>query len=64
MAGDVATIRIGCMSFWEFRDRSFRDIFVEAGVQGDGIDELFVGNMSAGRFVEQEHVSSLITLAS
>ncbi|GEM_PF-6429932 len=45
-----------------------RDIFVEAGVaaiedasvQGDEIDELFVGNLSAGRFVEQEHISSLI----
>ena len=32
----------------------------DAGVQGEEIDELFVGNMSAGGFVEQEHVSSLI----
>jgi len=68
MAKEVAIIGIGCTSFGEFWDRSFRDIFVEAGVsaiedasvQGEEIDELFVGNMSAGRFVEQEHTSSLI----
>ena len=68
MARDVAIIGIGCTPFGEFWDRSFRDIFVEsgvaaiedAGVQGEDIDELFVGNMSAGRFVEQEHISSLI----
>jgi len=68
MAKEVAIIGIGCTSFGEFWDRSFRDIFVEAGVsaiedasvQGEEIDELFVGNMSAGRFVEQEHISSLI----
>jgi len=68
MARDVAIIGIGCTPFGEFWDKSFRDIFVEAGVaaiedanvQGEAIDELFVGNMSAGRFVEQEHVASLI----
>jgi len=68
MAREVAIIGIGCTSFGEFWDRSFRDIFVEAGVaaiedagvQGEEIDELFVGNMSAGRFVEQEHIASLI----
>ncbi|MCK4652749.1 MAG: thiolase domain-containing protein, partial [Methanosarcinales archaeon] len=68
MAREVAIIGIGCTAFGEFWDRSFRDITVEAGVaaiedagvQGEEIDELFVGNMSAGRFVEQEHISSLI----
>jgi acetyl-CoA C-acetyltransferase len=68
MAREVAIIGIGCTAFGEFWDRSFRDIIVEAGiaaiedagVQGEEIDELFVGNMSAGRFVEQEHISSLI----
>lgn len=68
MVRDVAIIGAGCTPFGEFWDRSFRDIFVEAGVeaiedagvQGEEIDELFVGNMSAGRFVEQEHIASLI----
>ena len=65
---EVAIIGIGCTPFGEFWDKSFRDIFVEAGieaiedagVQGHEIDEIFGGNMSAGRFVEQEHISALI----
>ncbi len=32
----------------------------DTGMQGDEIDELFVGNMSAGSFVEQEHIAELI----
>ncbi len=47
---------------------SFRDLFVkagalaleDAGVTGEKIDALYVGNMSAGRFVEQEHIGALI----
>jgi acetyl-CoA C-acetyltransferase len=50
---------------WE---RSFRDIVVEAGVGaledagvgGESIDSMFVGNMSGGQFVEQEHIGALI----
>lgn len=65
---DVAIIGIGCTKFGELWARSFRDLFVEAGVsaiedagiQGEEIDSLYVGNMSSGRFVEQEHVGSLI----
>jgi len=68
MTREVAIIGIGCTPFGEFWDKSFRDIFVEAGiealedanVQGDEIDEIIGGNMSAGRFVGQEHISSLI----
>lgn len=68
MLRDVAIVGIGCTQFGEFWDRSFRDIFVEAGVmaiedaeiQGESVDELFVGNMSAGRFVRQEHIASVI----
>jgi acetyl-CoA C-acetyltransferase len=49
-------------------DRSFRDIVVEAGVQaivdaklsGDEIEAMYVGNMSGGQFVSQEHTGSLI----
>jgi len=65
---DVAIIGVGCTEFGELWDKSFRDIFVEAGVsaiedanlQGGKIDALYVGNMSGGRFIEQEHIGSLI----
>ncbi len=65
---DVAIIGTGCTKFGELWDSSLRDIFVEAGVsaivdagiQGEDIDGLYMGNMSGGRFVEQEHVGSLI----
>ncbi len=65
---DVAIIGTGCTKFGELWDRSLRDLFVEAGVsaivdagiQGEDIDGLYMGNMSGGRFVEQEHVGSLI----
>ncbi len=65
---DVAIIGTGCTKFGELWDSSLRDIFVEAGVsaivdagiQGEEIDGLYMGNMSGGRFVEQEHVGSLI----
>lgn len=65
---DVAVIGIGCTSFGEKWETSFRNLFVEAGalaledsgVGGEEIDSIYVGNMSAGRFVEQEHVGALI----
>ena len=65
---DVAIIGVGCTKFGEMWDRSFRDIFVEAGVQaiedanlsGEEIDAMYVGNMSGGQFVQQEHIGSLI----
>lgn len=65
---DVAIVGAGCTRFGEMWERSFRDLFVEAGVKaledagvhGDEIDAMYVGNMSAGRFVLQEHVGALI----
>jgi acetyl-CoA C-acetyltransferase len=65
---DVAVIGIGCTTFGEKWGTSFRDLFVEAGalaledaqLSGEKIDALYVGNMSAGRFVEQEHIGALI----
>jgi acetyl-CoA C-acetyltransferase len=65
---DVAVIGVGCTTFGEKWSASFRDLFVEAGmmaledagVSGEQIDALYVGNMSAGRFVEQEHIGALI----
>ncbi|MDK2974496.1 MAG: acetyl-CoA C-acetyltransferase [Methanofollis sp.] len=65
---DVAVIGVGCTDFGEWWDRSFRDLFVEAGVMaiedanlaGEQIDAMYVGNMSAGRFIDQEHIGALI----
>ncbi len=65
---DVAVIGVGCTTFGEKWSHSFRDLFIEAGamaledanLSGEQIDGLFVGNMSAGRFVEQEHIGALI----
>ncbi|MCU0631984.1 MAG: thiolase domain-containing protein [Methanolinea sp.] len=65
---DVAVIGVGCTTFGEKWNTSFRDLFVEAGalaledagVSGEQIGAMYVGNMSAGRFVEQEHIGALI----
>ncbi|MDK2825251.1 acetyl-CoA C-acetyltransferase [Methanolobus vulcani] len=65
---DVAIIGVKNTTFGELWDRSFRDVVVEAGVGavsdagvvGEKIDAMFVGNMSGGQFVEQEHIGALI----
>ena len=65
---EVAVIGVGCTPFGEKWNTSFRHLFVEAGtlaledanVAGEQIDAMYVGNMSAGRFVEQEHIGALI----
>jgi len=65
---DVAIIGVGCTKFGEMWERSFRDLFVEAGlnaledagIRGEDIDALYVGNMSAGKFIDQEHIGALI----
>ncbi len=65
---DVAIIGYGQTKFGELWESSFRDIIVEAGmkaivdgnIDGKDIDAMYVGNMSAGLFVGQEHVGSLI----
>ena len=65
---DVAIIGVGCTKFGEMWERSFRDIVVEAGAQaigdaklnGEEIEAMYVGNMSGGMFVNQEHIGSLI----
>ena len=64
----VAIIGVGATEFGELWDSSFRDIGIEAGlaavadakINADQIDALYVGNMSAGRFIEQEHIGALI----
>ncbi|WP_135603795.1 thiolase domain-containing protein [Methanococcoides sp. NM1] len=65
---DVAIIGVKNTKFGEMWERSFRDIVVEAGigaiedsgVSGDRLDGMYVGNMSGGQFVEQEHIGALI----
>jgi acetyl-CoA C-acetyltransferase len=64
----VAVIGVGLTKFGELWDQSFSDLFVEAGsdaiidagIDGKDIDAMYVGNMSGGRFVNQEHIASLI----
>ncbi|MBQ3686169.1 MAG: thiolase domain-containing protein [Candidatus Methanomethylophilaceae archaeon] len=65
---DVAIIGIGVTKFGELWNRSFRDLGIEAGLKaiedaklsGSEIDGLFIGNMSAGRFINQQHIDALI----
>jgi len=69
---DVAVIGIGITKFGELWDKSFRNLIAEAGskaildsgISGSEIDALYVGSMSAGRFVGQEHVGALVADAS
>jgi acetyl-CoA C-acetyltransferase len=64
----VAVVGIGLTKFGELWDHSFSDLFVEAGsnaiidagIDGKDIDGIYMGNMSGGRFVNQEHIASLI----
>ncbi|MFH1420575.1 MAG: thiolase domain-containing protein [Candidatus Aenigmatarchaeota archaeon] len=63
----IAIIGIGQTKFGEHWTRSLRDLSTEAGARaledagigGKSIEALFIGNMSAGRFVEQEHLGAL-----
>ena len=65
---DVAVIGIGETQFGELWERSFREIRIEAGLKAiedsgiaaDDLDAIYVGNMSAGKFIDQEHVSALV----
>jgi len=64
----VAIIGVGETQFGELWDRSFRDLGIEAGlkaiedahIRAEDIDALYVGNMSAGKFIDQEHVSAIV----
>ena len=64
----VAVIGVGLTRFGELWETSFSQLFVEAGamaindagIDGGDIQAIYVGNMSGGRFVDQEHISCLI----
>ena len=63
---DVAVIGTGMTKWGELWEKSLRTIFVEtallalddAGV--DQIDSMYVGSMSSGLFVGQEHIASML----
>ncbi len=63
---DVAVIGVGMTKFGELWERSYRDLFVEAGRNAmldagvDKIDSMYIGSMSPGLFVGQEHTGSLM----
>lgn len=63
---DVAIIGVGLMKWGELWKKSLRDIFVEAAINAiddagiDKIDSMYVGCMSGGLFVGQEHLGSML----
>ncbi|MEK6755525.1 MAG: thiolase domain-containing protein [Bacteroidota bacterium] len=63
---DVAVIGTGMTKFGELWGRSIKDIFVEAAQNAiedagvDHIDSLYVGSMSPGLFVGQEHLGAVL----
>ena len=63
---DVAIIGVGMMKWGEIWKKSLRDIFVEAAINAiddanvDKIDSMYVGCMSGGLFVGQEHLGSML----
>ncbi len=65
---DVAVIGVGLTKFGELWDLSFRQMMMEAGaraiedaeIDGKQIDAMYVGNMSSGQFIRQEHISSIV----
>ena len=63
---EVAIIGYGMTKFGELWDKSIRDIFVEAALKSidnakvDHIDSMFVGSMTPGLFVGQEHIGALM----
>ena len=69
---DVSVIGVGLTRFGELWDKSFRQLTAEAGakaifdagIEGKDIDAMYIGSMSAGRFVGQEHVGALVADAS
>ncbi|MGB2990695.1 MAG: thiolase domain-containing protein, partial [Candidatus Zixiibacteriota bacterium] len=63
---DVAIIGVGMNKWGELWQKSLRDIFVESALLAiedagvDHIDSMYVGCMTSGLFVGQEHLSSLL----
>ncbi|HUR68045.1 MAG TPA: thiolase domain-containing protein [Candidatus Thermoplasmatota archaeon] len=68
MARGVCVLGSGVTKFGELWEESFRSLIGQAGlaavkdahITGEDIDALYVGSMSAGRFIGQEHVGALV----
>ncbi|MBC7186183.1 MAG: thiolase domain-containing protein [Calditrichaeota bacterium] len=66
VAREVAIIGVGLSEWGELWNKSLRDIFVEAALRAiddagvDRIDSMYVGCMSSGLFVGQEHLAALL----
>ncbi|MEM3852169.1 MAG: thiolase domain-containing protein [Methanomassiliicoccales archaeon] len=64
----VAIIGVGDIRFGELWEHSLRDIGMQAGLSavedakivGEQIEMLYIGNMSAGSLVEQEHLGAMV----
>jgi len=65
---EVAVIGVGVTKFGELWEESFRNLGISAGLKaisdanlsGSEVDAMYVGNMSAGRFINQHHIGALI----
>ena len=63
---DVAVIGVGMQKWGELWEKSLRDIFVESALLAiedagvERIDSMYVGCMTSGLFVGQEHIGSLL----
>jgi acetyl-CoA C-acetyltransferase len=63
---EVAIIGIGMNKWGELWKKSLREIFIESALLAiddagvDRIDSMYIGSMSSGLFVAQEHIASLL----
>ena len=63
---DVAVIGVGMQKWGELWEKSLRDIFTESAMLAiddagvDHIDSMYVGCMTSGLFIGQEHLGSLL----
>jgi len=63
---DVAVIGIGMTKWGELWEKSLRDIYVETALLAmkdagiDKLDSMYIGSMSSGLFVGQEHLASML----
>ncbi len=63
---EVAIVGVGMTRFGELWELSLRELFVEAALAAlksagaDRVDSIYVGNMSGGQFVGQEHIGPLL----
>jgi len=64
---DVAIIGIGMRKCGELWDKSIKDLFVESALDAiddagvDHIDSMYIGCMTGGLFVGQEHLASMLS---